>query len=69
MDSLFYRTSRHNILDQRYIVQLKPRAKVMNELDEVDDTSEDDNDKTDDSQQIFWRVSSKSNTLWAFHFQ
>ena len=41
----------------------------MNELDEVDDTSEDDNDKTDDSQQIFWRVSSKSNTLWAFHFQ
>ena len=47
---LCYKTSRHNILDQRYAVRLKPRAKVMSELDEVDDSSEDDYDKIDDSQ-------------------
>ena len=33
----------------------------MNELDEVDDTSEDDNDKTDDSQQISMKMADNDN--------
>ena len=47
---LCYRTSQHNILDQRYIVRWKPRSKFMSELDEVGASSEDDCNKIDDKQ-------------------
>ena len=47
---LCYKTSKHNILDQGYMVRLKPQAKVMQELDEMDDEDEDDYDEADNSQ-------------------
>ena len=55
---LCLRTSKHIILDQHYIVKLpvKPQIKVMSELDEVDDRSQDNHHKTNDSQQVSTKI-------------